>query len=69
MAASRRKSRVGVAVLIALAEHAMRTGLDQGVAWLAPFAPAPALFALFFVGPVAKVVSLELAARRRPADG
>jgi Na+-translocating ferredoxin:NAD+ oxidoreductase RnfD subunit len=53
---SKRRGRILVAFLIALCEAVIRTGLDLEVAWLAPLAPAPALFALAIVGPLAKVI-------------
>lgn len=61
------RGRVLVAFLIALAEGLMRFGLDMEVGWLAPLAPAPALFALTFVGPVAKVIDLRRKAARAGA--
>src|SRR5690606_23096177 len=57
-----RKWQVVVAVLIALAETAIRFGSDQ--AWPMPtaFSAAPAFLALAIVGPVAKWIDL----RRNP---
>lgn len=63
--------RLGVVVLIALTEHLMRVGIEAEVAWLQPFASAPALFALFFIGPIAMFLWLEWQARMggRPSPG
>lgn len=58
-----RRGQVVVALLIATCEAAMRAGLDLEVPWLAPVAPAPALFSLAFVGPVAKVLDQRRRAR------
>ncbi|HPF13664.1 MAG: RnfABCDGE type electron transport complex subunit D [Planctomycetes bacterium] len=66
---STKRGRIFVAFLVALAEHLIRVGVEDGVSWLMPFAPAPALFALFFVGPVAMVVSLEWNAHRAKLAG
>lgn len=57
---STRRGRMLVVVLIALVETVLRLGNDFGWAGAAPFAPAPAIFALFLVGPVAKVIDLSL---------
>lgn len=54
-----KRGRLVVAFLIAACEHLMRVGIQSEVTWLQPFAPAPALFALFFVGPLSLLVSLE----------
>lgn len=56
-----RGGRIRVAVAIAAFEAAMRLGLDYEVAFLQPFAMAPALFALAFVGPAAKIWELSKA--------
>ena len=58
-----RRGRIGVAVGIAALEHVLRLGADSQAAWATPFQTAPALFALFFLGPIAKIVSLELQAK------
>lgn len=58
-----RNGRIVVAVCIALVECALRLGNDFDQAWAAPFAPAPAIFALFLTGPVA----LLLTRKRKPA--
>lgn len=58
-----KQGRLVVAFLIAFAEHLMRLGIEAEVAWLMPFASAPALFALFFIGPIAMFVWLEWNAR------
>lgn len=56
---STRSGRMLVAVLIALVETVLRLGNDFGWSLAEPFAPAPAIFALFLVGPIAKVLDLE----------
>lgn len=61
---STRKGRMIVAALIAVVECAMRVGLDYEVAFLAPFAAAPALFSLAIFGPMAKVWELWRLDRR-----
>ena len=58
-----KKGRIMVAVLIAAFESLLRTGNDLGWAWAQPFAPAPAIFALAIVGPIAMAVHLA----RQPA--
>jgi hypothetical protein len=58
-----KRGRIGVAVGIAVLEHILRLGADSQAAWATPFQTAPALFALFFLGPIAKIVSLELKAK------
>lgn len=60
---STRKGRVAVVLLIALAECALRLGNDYHQTWAAPFATAPAIFALAVIGPIAMVIDL----RRKPA--
>src|SRR5688500_2537310 len=59
-----RRWQIGVAVIIALVETAIRFASDQ--AWPLPtaFNAAPALVALFLVGPIAKFIDLK---RSRPA--
>lgn len=57
-----RRGRIGVAVLIALVEMAIRLGNDFNVGFLTPLAPIPAIAALAIVGPIAKAVDLQ---RRR----
>jgi Na+-transporting NADH:ubiquinone oxidoreductase subunit NqrB len=59
-----RRWQIGVAVIIALVESAIRFASDQ--AWTLPtaFNAAPALVALFLVGPIAKFIDLN---RSRPA--
>lgn len=56
---STKAGRVAVALLIALVECGMRLGADMNMAWAVPFSSAPAIFALFFVGPVAKAWDLR----------
>lgn len=57
-----RNGRMLVAVLIACVECVLRLANDFGHDWAAPFASAPALYALFFVGPLALIVT-----RKQPA--
>lgn len=54
------RGRVGVAALICVVEALLRTGLSLGWGWCTPFAAAPALFALTFVGPPALAAELRL---------
>lgn len=61
---STRRGRIIVAVLVAMMEAAIRTMADTGVAFAAPLYPAPPLFALIIVGPVAKWIDLH----RNPAS-
>lgn len=56
---SSRNGRIAVAVTIAAFECLLRLGNDFGLAWAAPFAPAPAIFALAIVGPIAKLIDVE----------
>jgi enediyne biosynthesis protein E5 len=56
---STRSGRIVVVVLIALLECVLRLGNDHHQAWAAPFATAPAIFALAFVGPLAMVLDLR----------
>jgi Na+-translocating ferredoxin:NAD+ oxidoreductase RnfD subunit len=58
-----KRGRVLVAVLIAAFETLLRLGNDYHFALAEPFAPAPAMFALSIVGPIAKVIDLERAHR------
>lgn len=60
---STRRGRVLTALTIALVETLLRLGNDYGLALAAPFAPAPAIFALALVGPLAKGLDLERRAR------
>jgi hypothetical protein len=65
---STKRGRFLVAVLIAAFEMLLRLGNDYHVALVAPFAPAPAMFSLAIVGPIAKLIDLERVARaRRPS--
>ncbi len=50
---SKRRDQIVVVILIALLECALRLLNDYQVPGFARFAPAPAMFALFFVGPIA----------------
>lgn len=60
---SSKQGRIAVAILIAAVECLLRLGNDWGMAWAAPFAPAPAIFALMIVGPIAKLIDIERKAR------
>jgi hypothetical protein len=63
---STRKGRVVVVLLVALLECALRLGNDFHQPWAAPFATAPAIFALAIVGPIAMVLDLnKVAATKR----
>ncbi|MCC7011818.1 MAG: hypothetical protein IT454_04570 [Planctomycetes bacterium] len=53
------KGRMLVVVLIALAECGLRIANDQHQAWAAPFATAPAIFALAVIGPIAMWLDLR----------
>jgi Na+-translocating ferredoxin:NAD+ oxidoreductase RnfD subunit len=64
---STRRGRIVVAVAIAACESLLRLGNDWGLAWAAPFAPAPAIFALAMIGPVAKLIDLQRGTRLSPA--
>ena len=59
-----RNRQIGVAVIIAVTEAAIRLASDQGWPLPTAFNAAPALIALFLVGPVAKLIDLRLS---RPA--
>lgn len=60
-----RSGRIGVTVLIAALECAIRLGLDFQVPGLGVFAPAPAMYALTIVGPAAMWIDLWRAGRGR----
>jgi Na+-translocating ferredoxin:NAD+ oxidoreductase RnfD subunit len=60
---STRRGRIAVAVAIAAMETLLRLGNDWGLAIAQPFAPAPAIFALAMVGPIAKLIDVERRAR------
>lgn len=55
-----KRGRMLVVFLIAAFESLLRTGNDLGWAWAAPFAPAPAIFALAIVGPIALATRLAV---------
>jgi len=55
---STRRGRIAVAVIIAAVETLLRLGNDFHLAFAAPFAPAPPIFALAIVGPIAKWIDL-----------
>jgi Na+-translocating ferredoxin:NAD+ oxidoreductase RnfD subunit len=59
-----RRGRIVVAALVAIVEAAIRVAADQHVAAFSLLYPAPPIFALALVGPVAKAVDLY---RGRPA--
>ena len=61
-----RRTQVFVVVLIALTETLIRFGSDQGWPMPTAFNAAPALVALFLVGPVAKFIDLHRASRAVP---
>jgi Na+-translocating ferredoxin:NAD+ oxidoreductase RnfD subunit len=64
---SQKKWRIAVAVIIAVVEMLIRMGNDFDLAVARPFAPAPAMFALFIVGPIAMWIDLRAKARsQRP---
>lgn len=62
-----RRVQLAVAVSIALFETVLRMSNDLNLAWAAPFASAPAIYALFTVGPVALFVQRWRAIHRSPA--
>jgi Na+-transporting NADH:ubiquinone oxidoreductase subunit NqrB len=64
---SARRARILVAVIIAVVEAGLRSANDLGMAWAAPFAPAPAFYALFTVGPVALIIQQLRKAPPEPA--
>lgn len=61
-AVSTRGGRMVVAVTIALVEAAIRLGNDLDFGPALPFGQAPAIFALFLVGPIAVVIDRTLRA-------
>ena len=56
------RGRILVAVLIAAVECGLRMAIDMHLAWAQPFAPAPAFYALFTVGPIALLIQRSRAA-------
>lgn len=62
-----RNWQIGVAVIIACVETAIRFASDQAWALPTAFNAAPALVALFLVGPIAKFIDLRLAPAHRKA--
>jgi len=62
---STRHGRIVVAVLVAVAEAAIRLAGDAGIGWLTPLYYSPPILALFFVGPAAMVWDLRRRARER----
>lgn len=62
-----RRGRIGVAVAIAAMECLIRLGNDFGWTAVALFQPAPSMYALTIVGPVAMFLDLWLAGRRERA--
>jgi enediyne biosynthesis protein E5 len=61
---SQKRWRIVVAILIAVVEMAIRLGNDYHLKLAEPFAPAPAIFALAIVGPLAMVIDLARQPRR-----
>ncbi|MGH7622933.1 MAG: hypothetical protein ACREMU_11380, partial [Gemmatimonadaceae bacterium] len=64
---SQRKWQIAVAVIVALAEALLRVASDHNAPLPAVVDAAPALFALWVVGPVAKW--LDVRVRARTASG
>jgi Na+-translocating ferredoxin:NAD+ oxidoreductase RnfD subunit len=64
-----RNKQILVAFLVAACEAVIRFGNDHGIALFLPFSAAPAIFGLTFVGPIAKLIDLELAHRAKLAKG
>jgi len=62
-----KKGRIATAVVIALVEAALRLGNDLHFTGALPFGHAPAIFALFLVGPAALLLERSLAPRPEPA--
>lgn len=62
---ARRRDQLLVVLIIALVECGIRLANDFEVSGFGRFASAPALFALFFVGPVAMLLDLRRQARPR----
>jgi Na+-translocating ferredoxin:NAD+ oxidoreductase RnfD subunit len=56
---STRKGRIVVVVLIAILECVLRLANDYGQGWAAPFATAPAIYALAIIGPLAMWLELR----------
>lgn len=56
---STRKGRITVVVLIAILECMLRLANDYGQGWAAPFATAPAIYALAIIGPLAMWLELR----------
>lgn len=64
-----KRNQALVAVLIAAVECGIRILGNQGVEWIRPLLPAPPLFALFLVGPVALMFEALVAPPPRRAPG
>jgi enediyne biosynthesis protein E5 len=64
-----RRRQIVVAVLIAVVETLIRFASDKGWPLPTAFNVAPALFALWMVGPVAKFVDLRAGSGKREAGG
>jgi len=62
---STKVGRIMTVIAVASVECLIRLGNDFDMAWAAPFAPAPAILALFFVGPIA--LAIDLARTTAPA--
>jgi Na+-transporting NADH:ubiquinone oxidoreductase subunit NqrB len=55
-----KRGRMLVVFLVAAFESLIRTGNDLGWAWARPFAPAPPIFALAIIGPIALATRLAV---------
>jgi enediyne biosynthesis protein E5 len=65
---STKRGRIVVAVLVAVAEAAIRLAGDHHVTLLAPLYPAPPILALAIVGPFAKWIDMYRRARTEDAE-
>jgi enediyne biosynthesis protein E5 len=65
---STRRGRILVAVLVAAAECAIRLGIDRDVGAFAVFRPAPPMYALTIVGPLAMLLDLRRTARHEATE-
>lgn len=50
--------QIGVCVLVAVVDNLIRWLGDQNVSWIQPLLPAPPIYALFIVGPIALAISI-----------
>jgi enediyne biosynthesis protein E5 len=60
-----RMPQIVVCALVALVDNAIRYAGTNDVAWIAPLLPAPPIFALFIVGPIALAISILLGREER----